>query len=123
MNKKGFTLTELLGVIVVLAVIIGIAGMSATSIMNKSKNRLYCEMHDNLKDAAIAYALANRDKNTYNIPTSVTVGTLISEGYFEDDKGYCNKGAKITLSKTDMDYDAIVPDRTCGNVSPDVCKE
>ena len=41
MNKKGFTLAELLGVIVVLAIIVSVAGISAVSIMNKSKNKVF----------------------------------------------------------------------------------
>lgn len=119
MGKKGFTLTELLGVIVVLAIIIGIAMVSATSIMNKSKNKLYREMEDNLRDVAITYYLDT------GIDT-VTVEKLIEDGYFEDSKGYCNKNATITISiekivKNDdnedaaTDYVAVVEEGICGN--------
>lgn len=121
MNKKGFTLTELLGVIVVLAVIIGIAMMASTSIMNKSKIKLYREMEDNLKDVAITYYLDTED-------SEVTVGELIDQGYFEDNKGYCKKEYVIKISVEKIkgastikdgyvpeDYEAIVEEGTCGN--------
>ena len=127
MNKKGFTLTELLAVIVVLAIIISIAMMSSTSIMNKSKNKLYCEMQDNLKDVAITYYLDTKND-------TVTVGKLIEDGYFEDNKAYCDKTAEITISiekvnendsSTDAatDYVATVPEGTCGNVPAKVCEK
>lgn len=121
MNKKGFTLTELLGVIVVLAVIVGIAMTSATSIMNKSKVKLYEEMENNLKDVAITYYLDTQDNK-------VTVGELIDNGYFEDNKGYCKKEYLIEISVKEIedasatkggyvpeDYEAIVEKGTCGN--------
>lgn len=114
MNKKGFTLTELLGVIVVLAVIIGIAMMASTTIMNKSKIKLYREMEDNLKDAAIDYLLDNRENINFDNAT-VSVDKLIEDGYFEDDKNYCVKTKNIKLIRTENDYTAIVEEGTCGN--------
>ena len=59
MNKKGFTLAELLGVIVVLSIIVSIAGLSVISVMNKAKNKTFAEMTDNLKDAAKTCYLDN----------------------------------------------------------------
>ena len=44
MNKKGFTLAELLGVIVVLSIIVSIAGLSVISVMNKAKNKTFAEV-------------------------------------------------------------------------------
>ena len=143
MNKKGFTLTELLGVIVVLAVIIGIAMMASTTIMNKSKNKLYREMEDNLKDVAVTYILTEyslTDRTSNNIKNAkcvkdsgnnincngqcsetVTVDTLKNEGLFEDNKNYC-KGTitvNVTCNEVDgkivEDYEAIVEEGTCGN--------
>ena len=115
MNKKGFTLTELLAVIVVLAIIISIAMMASTSIMNKSKIKLYREMEDNLKDVAIDYLLDNRENINFEETPTVSVDTLIKEGYFEDNKNYCNKNKNIKLIRTENDYTAIVEEGTCGN--------
>ena len=41
MNKKGFTLIEMLGVIIILSIIMLIAIPNVTSILNKSKNESY----------------------------------------------------------------------------------
>lgn len=104
MNKKGFTLPELLGVIVVLSVIIGIAGMSVLSIMNKAINKTLDEMKDNLKDAALTCYLDTKDANKCNTPEK-----LKNDYYFEDDKGYCiDKGITITFDNSGNDYKAFV---------------
>lgn len=107
MKKRGFTLPELLGVIVILAIIIGVVGMSAVSIVNKSKNQLQKEIEENLHDAAVTYAIEN--KNT----TTVLVKTLVDKGYFEDKKTYCNRNASITLKRTSTGYDAVLPNNVC----------
>lgn len=144
MNKKGFTLTELLGVIVVLAVIVSIAGISAVSIMNKSKNKLYREMEDNLKDVAVTYILTEyslTDRTSNNIKNAkcvksgnkinctgkcsetVSVDTLKNEGLFEDNDNYCKGSITVNVicgkEKADgsivEDYEAIVKEGTCRN--------
>ena len=108
MNKKGFTLPELLGVIVVLSVIIGIAGMSVLSIMNKTKNKTFKEMEDNLKDAAITCYL-DRGKTE----ECDTASKLINAGYFEDNKNYCNN-VELTIIDDDNDIVATIIGK-CGN--------
>lgn len=104
MNKKGFTLPELLGVIVVLSVIIGIAGMSVLSIMNKAVNKALEEMKDNLKDAALTCYLDTKDTDKCNTPEK-----LKASNYFEDDKGYClDKNITISFDSNNDDYTASV---------------
>lgn len=104
MNKKGFTLAELLGVIVVLSIIVSIAGISVVSIMNKAKNKTYDEMNDNLKDAAKTCYLDNELVDT----NCNTVEKLKNKGYFEDNKGYCDAVTKISFSETNDDYNVIL---------------
>lgn len=59
MNKKGFTLVELLGVIVVIAIISGLAVISINYITNTGKNGVYKSHETALKGAAQNYLLDN----------------------------------------------------------------
>lgn len=111
MNKKGFTLTELLGVIVVLAVIVTIAGTSVITIINKSKKHTAQEMVNNLKDAAITYCLDTSQKSS----CSVTVENLISSGDFQDDKKACDKTKTIVVTRSNTDYTAYIFGYTSSN--------
>lgn len=110
MNKKGFTLAELLGVIVVLSIIVSIAGLSVVSVMNKAKNKTFAEMTDNLKDAAKTCYLDNELDAT----NCDTVKELKDNGYFEDNKSYCNNDISISFSETSDDYQVNLSGK-CGN--------
>lgn len=114
MNKKGFTLAELLGVIVVLSIIVSIAGLSVISVMNKAKNKTFAEMTDNLKDAAKTCYLDNElDATNCN-----TVKELKDNGYFEDNKDYCDNDITISFSKNSDDYSddyQVTLSGKCGN--------
>ena len=59
MNKKGFTLFELLAIIVIIGVISGIATISYRSIINASADRVYTSYEDTMH-AEAAYMLTNR---------------------------------------------------------------
>lgn len=112
MNKKGFTLAELLGVIVVLSIIVSIAGLSVISVMNKAKNKTFAEMTDNLKDAAKTCYLDNELKQE----NCDTVKKLKDNGYFEDNKDYCDNTITITISFSENsdDYQVTLSEK-CGN--------
>ncbi len=127
MNKKGFTLVELLAVIVVLGIIITIAGISVTSAINRSKKSVNTEIESNLEDAAVTYAIDNGNNfsgicqddciNSNNCLedciTNVTVSELINAGYFEDNNGSCNSEKEIKLYKLENSYRAVVEKGTC----------
>ena len=96
-NKKGFTLVELLAVIVVLAIIILIAMPSVMSAMDKArKNSLVTEASEIVKIAQTAYAddmmnakvPANSDGYCYSLEY------LIEKGYM--DKNLGGKGDKAS---------------------------
>ncbi len=55
MNNKGFTLVELLAVIVILAIIVSIAVPSTISISKKIKGNLFCEKVNSIVNAASLY--------------------------------------------------------------------
>ena len=110
MNNKGFTLVELLAVIVVLAIIVSIAVPSTISVSRKVKANLYCEKINSIVNAASLYGEDHKEsfgetfnlesKNCYDekadqyynveggsvIGKKITVGFLIDEGYLKKDK-------------------------------------
>lgn len=86
-NKKGFTLVELLAVIVVLAIIILIAMPSVMSAMDKArKNSLVTEASEIVKIAQTAYA---DDMMNAKVPANAN-GYCYSLKYLID-KGYMDK--------------------------------
>ena len=113
MNKKGFTLVELLATVVILGVLITIASFSATVIINNAKIRAGAIAVVNLKEAAITYYKQNNinlskcnagfmvdEDNTSSCITSaneITVKELIEAGAFTDNKNICDKNATVTV--------------------------
>lgn len=113
MNKKGFTLVELLATVVILGVLITIASFSATAMINNAKKKAGSLAVSNLKEAAITYYKQNNIKlskctagfmvdgdNTSSCITKaneVTVNTLIEAGVFTDTKNACDKNATVTV--------------------------
>lgn len=113
MNKKGFTLVELLATVVILGVLITIASFSATAMINNAKKKAGSIAVSNLKEAAITYYKQNNIKlskctagfmvdgdNTSSCITKaneVTVNTLIEAGAFTDTKNACDKNATVTV--------------------------
>lgn len=58
-NKKGFTLVELLAVIVILGLLLGIAALSYTAFVNNTRDRVYKTYEDTMKSAAEMYLIDN----------------------------------------------------------------
>ena len=94
MNKKGFTLVELLGTIIILALVMSIAGFSITTILNSSKAENYqllvrridagaelyyqeCKYDD--KSAIKKYCEV--DNNNGKKGYKITIGNLVTYGY------------------------------------------
>ncbi len=95
-NNKGFTLVELLGTIIILALVVSIAGFSITGILNSSKEKNYNLLIGNIKDAAELYyqecRFANNNKTVNGVKCNivtinnekyyqVSLGSLITYGY------------------------------------------
>lgn len=64
MNKNGFTLVELLAVVIIIAIVITLLFPSVTDILNKSKNTVRDTQINRILDAAYDYTL----KNTNYLP-------------------------------------------------------
>lgn len=61
MNNKAFTLMELLVVIVIIALISGIAAISYTSLIKDTNDRVFENYMDTMHDSAVMYYLKNPD--------------------------------------------------------------
>ena len=124
-KRKGFTLVELLAVIVILAIILIIAVPGVLSIINKTKNSAYDRQLDMIKDSAKNYVTANTVTWTGENPRStlVTLDMLQSGGYLDkkivdprDKKEILCANVLVTKdNKNKITYDV---DMTCNDVQP-----
>lgn len=86
MKQKGFTLVELLAVLIILAIIFVISVPLMTEILDQSKNTLYKKQIDTILDASYDYSLKyinylpERNKISY-----ITLGELKYEGIVDYD--------------------------------------
>ena len=106
MNKriKGFTLVELLAVIVILSLLLLVTVTTVSSQFKNSKDELYDTQLNNIKLAAEMWGSDNKVKlNSISDCVSLTLGYLKGEGYvdinikntytgelFEDDEVFVN---------------------------------
>ena len=78
MNRKGFSIPELLAVIVIMGILISIATASYNGISKTMKEKTYNNKLNLIKTKAIEYA------TDYGVDaTTISVAKLISEGYLE----------------------------------------
>lgn len=142
MKKKnsGFTLVELLAVIVILATIITIASSSVIAIMNKARKNMAREVRNNLAETALTYATENsylekcsvefskevyENNNIANLNNNtscfkrVTVVELKNEGLFEDARGFCNNDDIVIVYRyndgVNSEYKTYVSENACNN--------
>ena len=90
-TKKGFTLVELLAVIVIFSIVIAIGSNIYLNVIKSSKDNSTVIAMNNLKEAAYLYGRENKGEkywNTYEDETGkkrficMTVNELINNGYF-----------------------------------------
>lgn len=82
--KKGFTLIELIGIIVLLGVITTVVYPMVTKTIKKSREKAYSETVQRIEQAAKMYGVAHDDilpEVGENQSTTVTLQSLIREGY------------------------------------------
>ena len=139
-ENKGFTLIELMSVIVILTIVITMSAASVGAIMNNARKNTSKEMQNNLKEVAIMYVLDNfyLKKCSVSFSTSVynngnisdlvsngdcarkvTVEVLKNTGLFEDEKNYCKDNDYVIVYRyydgTSSEYKSYVSDSTCTN--------
>lgn len=97
MNKKGFTLVELMATIGLLAIMSLVIGVNITSILKTTKQREEDFNKEQIKKAACVY-YSSEELNP-NGSTNITVENLIESGLL--DETYRNENGKITVYVTD----------------------
>ena len=99
MKKNGFTLIEVLAVLVILSIIMSIGAISVINIRNNSYEDLLETKKQNLESAAIVYGQENPDvlKDKCEVANyksdycaMVTVATLINGKYFKSTETNAN---------------------------------
>ena len=93
LNNKGFTLVELLAVIVILTVISSIAIPTISSSLDRSKTKQTKAKEDLLKSAAELYIIDNNKRGT--IEGCVTFTKLKNSGYIDDKATDDVKGCSV----------------------------
>ena len=130
MNKKGFTMLELLAVIIILGILMSLAYTSISKYLNQARNATYDDFEQNIKDGVANYLI----DHTGSIPNEgeslvVDVKKLVCEGYVEDlqdpreSSKTCNlesyaivKRNNDTSSNMDIEYSACL--KCSGYTSP-----
>ena len=88
--RKGFTLVELLAVIIILGIILLIIVPNVAGILNRSQERLNEEQIREIESAAKQWGLRNlsiKNNKPYkgdNVISNVTIDTLQKEGFLEN---------------------------------------
>lgn len=88
MNKRGFTLVELLAVLVIMIIIMVIAIPSIIGLMNKSKTKMFCEKVDNIVSSAKLYGEDHIDEIGNGL--EISVKDLIKTNYVKKENSDCN---------------------------------
>ena len=100
LNKKGFTLVELIATIVVLALVVSISAYAITNIINSAKEKNYELLIKNIKDASETYYQECKYSDiTCN--DTVTLQYLVDYGYLKgngtEDKKMENVNPKMKI--------------------------
>ena len=101
MKKNGFTLVELIAVIVILGLVLSIAYTGVSAFIDRFKERQHDNVIKGIEDAASKYAFDTGE-------TMVFVEKLITEGYYEVD----NDASEVKDPKTDENLNCYVVEMT-----------
>lgn len=85
MNRKAFTLIELLGVIVILGIVLGIAVICFMGVKKEINDMYYQSLEENIKLAGVDYYNYNKEQkpNSYGNIKTVDISELIQNSYIE----------------------------------------
>lgn len=90
---KGFTLVELLAVLVIISLLLTISVIAYNKVSKQAKQELYSSLIKTLKTNAAKYGEDNIDDIEKNAQT-ISINKLIEEGYVDGDNN-CNQGQCI----------------------------
>lgn len=118
MNKRAFTLVELLVTLVIIALIGGIGIMSFTILFGTSEERYYKALESSVLLAGSDYFLDHRELlPSSNQVSEVSINKLVSENYLEQPKksngDTCNDGKVVAYKENGKyQYEVCI---TCDN--------
>ncbi len=114
MKKNGFTLVELLAVIVLIGAIMTLAVIGVVNIINSNEDKVSESQKDEIEQAAINYTNSEDITLSKGGCTNVTIADLKNKNYFEDVKGNCkNITLKVCRNNQDELYVQNLDDVTC----------
>ena len=99
MKSKGFTLTEILAVIVILAILVGIGTPVYYNITNNTRKNEYNTKINYLKTQAIKFA----EETNIESAKTITVSTLVQNGYVVADNYIDDEGGEIPFIQNPQD--------------------
>ena len=112
-NNKGFTLIEIIGVVIILGILAIIAVPYITKNMENFRDDYYVNIENTLLSSGQEFYTDNRKyvPTKFLESSKVTIGTLESENYIDEVLDYegnsCNKDSYVIIikkSKTEYDY-------------------
>lgn len=117
-NRKGFTLTELLAILVILGVIVAIAVPSYNNLSKKFRNNYYEKLDETILTSAKTYFKDHAEERPVNLLESkvIDLQTLQTNNYLEDATSYKQEGkleGYVVVIKDKDEYDY----KTCLTVS------
>lgn len=108
MNKKGFSLVELLSVIVIIALVGGIAMISYSSYINKSRERIYKTYEDTMKSTVEMYLIDNMNLlPEIGNSSKIMLSTLLSQNEIEqiknpiDSTDLCQEKSYVEITRSE----------------------
>lgn len=108
MKNKGFTLVELLAVLVILAVILTLALPAVTNVINKSKETIHDVQISKILNASYDYSLKNTNiLPVYNQTNYIILNELKKKGFIDSD-------IKDSTTKEEFSNDLVISIKNVG---------
>ncbi|MDD2435416.1 MAG: leucine-rich repeat protein [Bacilli bacterium] len=83
--KKGFTLIELIGVIVLLGILALLVTPTINKVIKNSKEKAYHQQLTSIVNSARKWGVVNNNKLSETTPTFISIQDLFKEGYIEQE--------------------------------------
>lgn len=113
--KKGFTLLELLAVIVILAIIGVITTVLVFDIVNEAREKAYQNQIKIIENASQIY-IGDKLLNSQEISEYIFIEDLISEGYLKSNQIQLNGAVRIYFGEDSYEYEFVESSSNFGEI-------